>query len=140
MVVEQLAITFDKQKPVLVSTHAIEGMGINAIPEALADILAQQLSWTADNNIIQINIVGHTGADGFFRLARQAMFDGKVSVDHCYLLVDDFVGQGGTLANLRAHIIQGNGTVLGATVLSGKPYSANLALTSHKRKCLRQPC
>ncbi len=28
----------------------------------------------------------------------------KVLAGHCYLLVDDFVGQGGTLANLRAHI------------------------------------
>ncbi len=39
MVVEQLAMTFDK--PILVSAHAIEGMGVNAIPEALADALAQ---------------------------------------------------------------------------------------------------
>jgi len=135
MVVEQLAITFDK--PILVSAHAIEGTGVNAIPEALADALAQQLGWTTDSNIIQTNIVGHTGADGFSRLARQAMFDGKVSASHCYLLVDDFVGQGGTLANLRAHVIQGNGTVLGATVLTGKPYSANLALTSQTLKRLR---
>ncbi|MEN8217891.1 MAG: hypothetical protein ABFS56_16285, partial [Pseudomonadota bacterium] len=78
------------------------------------------------------NIVGHTGADGFSRLARQAMFDGKVSAGDCYLLVDDFVGQGGTLANLRVHVIQGNGTVL-----TGKPHSANLALTSQTLERLR---
>jgi len=137
MVVEQLAKTFDKQKPILVSAHAVETMGVNAIPEALADVLAQRLGWTADSGIIQINIVGHTGADGFSRLARQAVFDGKVVAGHCYLLVDDFVGQGGTLANLRAHIIQGNGTVLGATVLTGKPHSANLALTSQTLERLR---
>ena len=137
MIVEQLATTFDKQKPILVSAHAIEGMGVNAIPEALASTLAQSVGWTADSGIIQTNIVGHTGADGFSRLARQAMFDGKVSAGRCYLLVDDFVGQGGTLANLRAHVIQGNGTVLGATALTGKFYSANLALTSHTLKHLR---
>ncbi|MDM8563345.1 phosphoribosyltransferase, partial [Candidatus Marithioploca araucensis] len=137
MIVEHLAKTFDKQKPILVSAHAVERMGVNAIPEVLADVLAQLLGWTTDSGIIQTNIVGHTGADGFSRMARQAMFDGKVLSGYSYLLVDDFVGQGGTLANLRAHIIQGNGTVLGAIVLTGKPYSANLALTSQTLEHLR---
>ena len=137
MIVEQLAMTFNKQKPILVSAHAVEGIGVNAIPEALADVLAQQLGWITDSGIIQTNIVGHTGADGFSRLARQAKFDGKVSAGYNYLLVDDFVGQGGTLANLRAHIIQGNGIVLEATVLTGKPYSANLALTLQTLEHLR---
>ncbi|WP_069470424.1 phosphoribosyltransferase [Candidatus Marithrix sp. Canyon 246] len=137
MIVEQLAKSYNQQKPILVSAHAVERMGVNAIPEALADVLAQLLGWTTDNSIIQTNIVGHTGADGFSRLARQARFDGKVLAGYDYLLVDDFVGQGGTLANLRAHIIQGNGTVLGATVLTGKPHSANLALTSQTLEYLR---
>ncbi len=43
IIVEQLADTFDGQKPILVSAHAVEGSGVNAIPEALADILGQQL-------------------------------------------------------------------------------------------------
>jgi hypothetical protein len=45
-IVEQLAKTFYKQKPILVSAHAVERMGVNAIPEALADVLAQFLGWT----------------------------------------------------------------------------------------------
>ena len=73
---EQLADTFALQKPILVSAHAVEGSGVNAIPEALADILAQQLGWPTDYGMVQINIVAHTGADGFSRLARQAKFDG----------------------------------------------------------------
>jgi hypothetical protein len=46
-------------------------------------------------------------------------------------LVDDFVGQGGTLANLRGYLMSKGGIVLGATVLTGKSYSANL--------CIEQP-
>jgi hypothetical protein len=53
------------------------------------------------------------------------------------LLVDDFVGQGGTLANLRAHIIRGGGIVRGATVLTGKQHSANLALRDSTIEALR---
>jgi adenine/guanine phosphoribosyltransferase-like PRPP-binding protein len=41
--------------------------------------------------------------------------------------VDDFVGQGGTLANLIGFIKSLGGHVVGATALTGKPYSAKLA-------------
>jgi hypoxanthine-guanine phosphoribosyltransferase len=71
--------------------------------------------------------VGHTGASGFARLAHQARFVGRISPGQSYLLVDDFVGQGGTLANLIGYIGSQGGQVLGATVLTGKPYSAILA-------------
>ncbi len=137
IIVEQLADTFAQQKPTLVSAHAVEGSGVNAIPEALADMLARQLGWPADNGIVQINIVAHTGADGFSRLARQARFDGDAKAGKSYLLTDDFVGQGGTLANLRSHIMSRGGNVVGATVLTGKSHSAMLALDVATYKQLR---
>ena len=115
-VIKQVKDRFQDMTPVFVSAHAIEGAGVNAIPEALAEVLAEQLHWPAEHAIVQTNIVGHTGADGFSRLARQAQFDGPVSQGELYILVDDFVGQGGTLANLRSHVIRGGGRVLGATV------------------------
>lgn len=136
-VITQLQDVFQDMTLVLVSAHAIEGAGVNAIPSALADVLAERLRWRAERAIVQTNIVGHTGADGFTRLARQAEFDGPVDQGERYLLVDDFVGQGGTLANLRAHVMRGGGRVLGATVLTGKPYSAQLALRSETLAALR---
>lgn len=42
------------------------------------------------------------------------------------MIVDDFIGQGGTIANLRGHIHQQGGIVLCATTLTGKPHSALL--------------
>lgn len=136
-VIQQLREVFHGRKTILVSVHAIEGTGVNAIPEALADLLAEYLGWRTDSGIIQTNIVGHTGADGFSRLARQAEFDGLVIPDESYLMVDDFIGQGGTLANLRSHIILNGGHILGATVLTGKSYSARLALTVETLNALR---
>ena len=44
------------------------------------------------------NVVSHTGADGYSRLTRQARFEGDVVRRREYLLVDDFIGQGGTMA------------------------------------------
>ena len=117
-VCQQLRLRFP-ERPILVSAHAVERNGLNAIPEALAECLAERLDWPVDPGIIQTNIVGHTGADGFTRMARQAKFDGPVRRGLKYLLVDDFVGQGGTLANMRGFICQRGGIVLGATTLTG---------------------
>lgn len=126
-VCHQLGMHFP-ERPILVSSHAVERNGLNAIPEALAEFLTERLDWPVDPGVVQINVVGHTGADGFTRMARQAKFDGPVLPGRHYLLVDDFVGQGGTLANMRGFIHHRGGKVLGATTLTGKPYSAKLAL------------
>lgn len=124
--------------PTLVSAHAVERGGLNAIPEALAELLAERLGWPTDPGVIQINIVGHTGADGFGRLARQARFDGPVESQTRYFLVDDFIGQGGTLANMRSFILGRGGNVLGATALTGKPYSVKLSVEKELITQLRQ--
>ena len=85
----------------LVSAHVYEREGVNAIPEVLADVMAARLGWRVDGGVVQTNVVTHTGADGFARLARQPAFDGAVTAGAEYVMVDDFVGMGGTLANLR---------------------------------------
>ena len=86
LIVNELMQVFRGRNPILVSAHAVEGTGVNAIPEALADVLAQRLGWRVDSGVVQINIVGHTGANGFSRLARQAMFDGPVTAGERYVL------------------------------------------------------
>lgn len=70
-------------------------------------------------------------------VARQATFSGDVEPGRCYVLVDDFIGQGGTLANLRGHIESNAGAVIGATVLTGKPFSAKIALDTEMLHLLR---
>jgi hypothetical protein len=117
-------------KITLVSAHALERDGVNAIPEVMAELLGSRLDWLVEHQIVQTNIVSHTKADGFSRLAKQATFEGEVESGRCYLLVDDFIGQGGTLANLRGWILHLGGIVVGSTVLTGKPYSVKL--TSEK--------
>lgn len=99
---------------VLLSAHAYESAGVNAIPAALALLLSGRFEMPYDPGVVQTNIVGHTGADGYGRLARQATFGGVVADGREFLLVDDFVGQGGTLANLRGWVETQGGIVIGA--------------------------
>ncbi len=113
--------------PILLPVHALEVTGINEIPIALAQRLAAELGLEADLSIIQENIVGHTGASGYQRLANPALFSGDAREGAEYLIVDDFIGQGGTVANLKGFVEARGGRVIGVTTLTGRSYSARLA-------------
>ena len=91
---ELIAAVSESGDPVLVSAHAYERQSVNAIPIALAKLLSERLGIPFETNIVQTNVVSHTGADGYGRLARQARFEGGVDKGREYVMVDDFVGQG----------------------------------------------
>jgi hypothetical protein len=93
-----------KTDPIVVPVHAIEGLSYNVIPVAMAEYIGLRLGLRTNMDLQQVNRVGHTGSGGYHRLATPALFAGDVMAGEKYLLVDDFVGQGGTLANLRARL------------------------------------
>jgi hypothetical protein len=133
---DRISALIGSARPTLVAVHALETEGMNAIPRVFARVLAQTLGLPADRDVVQINRVAHTGADGYSRLAFPALFDGGAGPGQ-YFLVDDFVAQGGTLANLKGFLEQKGGTVVGATALGGKAYSAKLRLEDATLKELR---
>lgn len=95
--------------PMLLPVVAEEAHGTNAIPLVLAHQLGAALGWPIETRVIQSNVVGRTRKDGYYRLAFQPLFDGASYPDRDYVLVDDFIGQGATLANLRGHVLAGGG-------------------------------
>jgi hypothetical protein len=115
-------------KPVLVPVHAVEGVSINRIAMSTAQWIGMNMHLPVASGIVQINRVGHTKSSGWHRMANQALFAGEVTPGQHYWLVDDFVGQGGTLANLKGYIESRGGIVSGFTVLAGKPHSAIIGL------------
>jgi hypothetical protein len=134
--IERLRAPLMQSSPFLLAVHAVESEGMNVIPRVFALKLSSLFGLPVASGIIQINRVSHTGADGYHRLAFPPVFDGRVEpVD--YFLVDDFVGQGGTLANLRGFVESNGGRVKGATALTGKSYSAKLALDQRTLQSLR---
>ncbi|QYF96104.1 phosphoribosyltransferase [Massilia sp. PAMC28688] len=137
LAVDQLRQLSTGLTPVLISIHAKERTGINTLPQMLAEFLGDKLGWQVEQNVVQENVVNHTGADGFSRLARQAQFSGNVQPGD-YVMVDDFIGQGGTLANFRGHLLRYGANVLCATVLTGKPHSARLQQSAEDLMRLRE--
>lgn len=135
--IEMLARVVGDERAVLTAVHAVEAAGMNAIPRVLALRISGILGWPVSTGLIQINRVAHTGASGYHRLAFPALFGGTVQTER-HVLVDDFIGQGGTLANVRGHIEVHGGTVLAATALTGKIYSARLLLRDETLEVLRR--
>jgi hypothetical protein len=134
---DQISALLGNQRPLLLPVQALETAGLNIIPRMLAKVLATLLDLPVATGIVQINRVNHTGADGYSRLAFPALFDGPVLHDS-YFLMDDFIGQGGTLANLKGWLESAGATVTGATTLTGKAYSARLGLTRETLQNVRE--
>lgn len=120
----------------LLPVHALEAEGLNVIPRVMAQIIGRMLALPIEKGVLQINRVRHTGASGYHRLASPALFDGDVKPEK-YFMVDDFIGQGGTLANLKGLLESRGASVIGATTLTGKAYSAKLNLTEETLQNLR---
>lgn len=91
---------------IFVAPHAKEATGDNAIPQTLA----------ADTEIVQTDRVYHTGVDPM-AYAMRAQFEGQVIAGAEYVLVDDVVAMGGTLADLANYIQCHCGIVRDAIVL-----------------------
>jgi hypothetical protein len=125
-------------QPMLLPVVAEEAHGANAIPLVLAQQIGAALDWPIETRVIQSNVVGRTRKDGYYRLAFQPLFEGTLDPDRDYVLVDDFIGQGATLANLRGHVLAAGARVPGVTSLTGKAVSAILALRSSTLAELRQ--
>ena len=134
---DQISALLGNQRPLLLPVQALETAGLNIIPRMLAKVLATLLDLPVAAGLVQINRVSHTGADGYSRLAFPALFSGPVQ-HHSYFLVDDFIGQGGTLANLKGWLESAGATVIGASTLTGKAYSAQLGLTKETLRNLRE--
>lgn len=136
----QLKRRFNAQSPVLVHVHSkpAAGRNSNAIPNALTRALSAVLGWPRERRVIKADEVIHDSASGYERLQRQVTYSGRVTIGLNYFMVDDFVAHGGTLANLRGHILAQKGYVIGATTLAGEDYSAELALSDTNLAELRR--
>lgn len=128
----------DVTSAVVVPVVSEERLGRNKIPRAYADILADRLGAQVAVDIVHINKVNRSGSDGFHRLAAQPEFDGAVEAGREYIIVDDTLAQGGTLASLKGYIEQKGGRVVAISALTGKDYSAKLRPNTADLELLRK--
>ncbi|HEY5609059.1 MAG TPA: hypothetical protein VIM38_12065 [Alphaproteobacteria bacterium] len=125
------------RRPYLIAVSAIEAAGFNAIPRAMARTIADELGLALVTGVVQANTVSHTRASGWHRLRFRAEFDGTIQPGVDYWIIDDHVGLGSTMAELRAFVHAQHGTIVGASTLTASRHSEIIALTNDTLSKLR---
>lgn len=143
-------VVFAGRRPIIVSPHpafddddAIDSDAPfrasprNALPFALAAKLKIALNGIENSEIRQGARVGRTKLPRFPKFLFQPHFVGEVCIDRPYILVDDNLGLGGTLAALYSHIAKAGGTVIGvASLAHSTGRDVPLALTERTHSAL----
>ncbi|HEW98067.1 MAG: hypothetical protein DRR16_04260 [Candidatus Parabeggiatoa sp. nov. 3] len=135
---DELQTKLGDKKPVIVPVHAKEAEGTNKIPVAFAAILAVQLGLSYNTDIVQINKPCRTGKGAYYRLANYPIFDGYVDLEQEYLILDDTLTMGGTLASLRGYLEFKGGHVIMATALTGHLGAASINIKSKMLRKLQE--
>ena len=125
-VIERIRGIVAERPVIVVPVAAIEKTGRNQLPTAYAELLADEIGGVTELRFVQTEEVHHGGAGAYHRMAFQPPFDGPVVPGADYIIVDDTVAMGGTLANLKGAIESQGGRVILATTLATR--AANKAL------------
>ncbi|MBP1713691.1 MAG: hypothetical protein H6Q42_1894, partial [Deltaproteobacteria bacterium] len=104
----------------------------------MAEVISNQTGWQVDTSIIQINDVAHTGKGAIDRLFAQAEFEGDVVPGATYVILDDVVTTGGTLANLKGFIESKGGRVKAIQTIGAAQFATNLKIMPATLKKLRE--
>lgn len=121
-----------ENKPKILPVLAIEESGRNKIPLAFATLLGMELGLDVETEIVQKDKVGRTNSKSDHRLAFNPTFTGKVEPGAKYLIVDDTLTMGGTIASLRGYVEKNGGEVVGASVMTAHPGALNLPVKQSK--------
>ncbi|HEV2747609.1 MAG TPA: glycosyl hydrolase 108 family protein [Allosphingosinicella sp.] len=103
--------------------------GLNKLPLALAVHYGRATGIAVDTGIVQAPGPRRRGLKGPARIAHRPEFNGAVVPKRRYVLVDDVVTQGGTVAEMADHIRAQGGEVAGVIALASGARSGSLAPT-----------
>lgn len=106
------------EKPIIVAPSLTKNDPTNVIPIWFAHNIAYQMGLQVCQEIYQNDRAHRTGRSGFYRLANEPSFNGKVIEGQSYLITDDVLSLGGTAASLRNFIEANGGTVIGFCILA----------------------
>ncbi|HDX2569716.1 phosphoribosyltransferase [Pseudomonas aeruginosa] len=126
--VAQLKTLIGDDKPRIVPVLAVEAAGNNKIPAMMAVVLADRLGLEVETDIVQREKVARTGAGSDHRLAFNPTFEGGVIPGQKYIVVDDTLTMGGTIASLRGYIENNGGKVMAASVMTAHEGALDLAV------------
>ncbi|WP_133511555.1 phosphoribosyltransferase [Candidatus Thiosymbion oneisti] len=126
--VNHIRALIGNSKPTLLPVLATEQNGNNKIPLAMAKVISKRLGLDIELGIGQREKVHRTGTGADYRLVFNPTFKGDVHPGRNYLILDDTLTMGGTLASLHGYIENRGGNVIGAAVMTAHPGAVDLAV------------
>ncbi|WP_395146112.1 zincin-like metallopeptidase domain-containing protein (plasmid) [Moraxella atlantae] len=136
--IDRIKAMIGDEKPIIVPILSEEATGKNRIPQATAYILASKLGLKVDENIFQSNTVKRTDTGIYHRYVAPPKFVGEVEQGKSYLIVDDTLSVGGTVATLKGYIENQGGKVVGATVMTAFDYNVDIAIKQNMLQSLNE--
>nr|WP_192383870.1 phosphoribosyltransferase [Pseudomonas sp. PDM20]MBD9686823.1 phosphoribosyltransferase [Pseudomonas sp. PDM20] len=124
--VSQLHLVIGDKRPRVVPVLATEASGNNKLPLAFAEVISDRMGLPVEMGILQREKVSRTDSGADHRLAFNPTFTGSVVVGQDYLVVDDTLTMGGTLASLRGYIENRGGHVVAASVMTAHQGAVDL--------------
>ncbi|UKV13310.1 phosphoribosyltransferase [Thalassospiraceae bacterium SW-3-3] len=126
--INQIRNIIGNDQPRLLPVLAEEASGHNKIPLAMAFEVGKRLGLDVDVSIYQAERVARTGEGADYRLAFNPSFDGPVAKGGKYLVFDDTLTMGGTIASLRGFLENRGGNVIAAAVMTAHPGALSIAV------------
>jgi len=119
-------------EPIVIAPSPDLSEARNALAITYAEWLALELECTTEERVFQSKNVPRTELGAWARMAHDVEFYGEISDGADYIVVDDVMTLGGTLADLKGFIEHNGGRVICMSVLArGSGTNSRIALDSH---------
>lgn len=106
--------------PILIAPAAQAEDSNNALAVAYANWLAHELDWGVEDRVFQNKAFSKDRSGAWARIANTSTFYGEIDKTTPYVIVDDVITLGGTLADLRSFIIGKGGSVIGMSTIASR--------------------
>lgn len=126
-------------KPKLIAPAAQIGDSNNALAIGYANWLGHELDWEVDESVYQMKDFSKDKSRGWVRIAHRSTFYGEIDKKTPYVIVDDVITLGGTLADLRSFILGKGGRVIGmSTIASNEGNDVQIRLDPRNQEKLEK--
>lgn len=106
--------------PYLIAPSCQPGDSNNALAIAYAQWLSREFEWPVDTEVFQEKTVSRDRSNGWMRIAHRSQFFGQIDRRRPYVIVDDVITMGGTLADLRSFIHGQGGRVIAMSAIASR--------------------